>query len=161
MQTDTATATVNHATFTIERSFPVAPSRVFAAFADPAKKRRWFAAGAGHSVTEPHEMDFRVGGREHTERRIQGGPIDGARLENDTVFLDILPDTRIILAYTMSVNGARISASLATFELQPSAEGTRLVFTDQGAFFENSDGPDLRKHGWTVILNNLAAELEA
>ena len=60
----------------------------------------------------------------------------------------------------MSVNGARISSSLATFELQPTAEGTRLLFTDQGAFFENSDGPDLRKQGWTVILNSLAAELE-
>ncbi len=159
MSTATATAAVSHATFTIERDFPVSPDRVFAAFADPAKKRRWFAAGAGHAVTEPHQMDFQVGGREHSARIIQGGPIDGALLENHTVYLDIVPDTRIVVAYTMAVNGARISASLATFELQPTAEGTRLVFTDQGAYLENSDGPDLRKHGWSTILNSLAAEL--
>ena len=36
---------VTHATFVIERSYPKAPGRVFAAFADPDKKRRWFAEG--------------------------------------------------------------------------------------------------------------------
>ena len=159
MPTTAASASVSHATFTIERSFPVAPGRVFAAFADPNKKRRWFAAGAGHAVTEPLQMDFQVGGREHTERLIHGDPIDGAQLANDTVFLDILPDARIVLAYSMSVNGTRISSSLATFELQPTPEGTRLVFTDQGAYFENSDGEEIRKQGWTTILNSLAAEL--
>ncbi len=152
---------VHHATFTIERSFPVAPHRVFAAFADPAKKRRWFAAGAADSVTEPHQMDFQVGGREHSQRLIQGGPIQGALLDNHTTYLDIVPDARIVLAYTMSVNGNRISASLATFELQAVPEGTRLVFTDQGAYLPNSDGPDMRKHGWGEILKGLAAELES
>ena len=73
--------------------------------------------------------------------------------------MDIIPDTRIVLAYTMSVKGARISASLGTFELVPISEGTRLVFTDQSAFFEHSDGPHLRKQGWKGILNSLAAEL--
>ena len=34
---------VTHATFTIRRAYPAAPERVFAAFSDPAKKRRCFA----------------------------------------------------------------------------------------------------------------------
>jgi hypothetical protein len=34
---------VVHSTFAIERTYPVALSRVFAAFADGATKRRWFA----------------------------------------------------------------------------------------------------------------------
>ncbi len=38
---------VTHGTYVIERSFPVKPERVFAAFADPVKKQRWFAAGEG------------------------------------------------------------------------------------------------------------------
>jgi uncharacterized protein YndB with AHSA1/START domain len=36
---------VTHATFTLERSYPVPPARVFAAWADPAAKARWFTPG--------------------------------------------------------------------------------------------------------------------
>jgi uncharacterized protein YndB with AHSA1/START domain len=38
---------VTHGTFVIERSDPVSAERVFAAFADPARKKRWFAEGEG------------------------------------------------------------------------------------------------------------------
>jgi uncharacterized protein YndB with AHSA1/START domain len=33
---------VEHATFVIERRYDASPARVFAAWADPAAKRRWF-----------------------------------------------------------------------------------------------------------------------
>ena len=36
---------ITHATFTLERSYPVPPARVFAAWADPAAKARWFTPG--------------------------------------------------------------------------------------------------------------------
>ena len=36
---------VTHATFSLERSYPVPPARVFTAWSDPAAKARWFAAG--------------------------------------------------------------------------------------------------------------------
>ena len=38
---------VTHATFTLERSYPVPPARVFAAWADPAAKASWFTPGPG------------------------------------------------------------------------------------------------------------------
>ena len=44
---------VEHGTFVIERTFPADISRVFQAFADPAQKAAWFAAGATHG----QEMD--------------------------------------------------------------------------------------------------------
>lgn len=147
-----ATTNVTHATYVIERNLPATPDRVFAAFADPKKKMRWFAEGA----IDEYELDFAVGGREYTRRHIQGGPIDGALLENYTTFQDIVPDQRIVTAYAMLVNGARISASLATFEFIPNTQGTTLLFTDQAAFFENSDGAEMRKAGWTKLIDSLA-----
>ena len=38
---------VTHSTFSIERTFPVPPARVFFAFENAATKRRWFAEGEG------------------------------------------------------------------------------------------------------------------
>ena len=55
---------VTHATFTLERSYPVPPARVFAAWAEPAAKARWFTPGPGSG----HELDFRIGGREVRHR---------------------------------------------------------------------------------------------
>ena len=43
-----------HASFTIERSYAASPARVFAAFADPAQKRRWFAEGEGWELSLIH-----------------------------------------------------------------------------------------------------------
>jgi uncharacterized protein YndB with AHSA1/START domain len=159
----TSTRTVVHATFTIERAYRAAPGRVFAAFADPAAKRRWFAEGEGFFVRE-YAVDFRVGGRETARFAFQGGPPGapsaGTPMGNDTVYQDIVPNERIVLAYTMTVAERRISASLATFELVPEGGGTRLVFTEQAAFFQGADGPQMREQGWRALLEALARELE-
>ena len=56
---------VTHGTFVIERTYPASPARVFAAFADPAIKDRWFGGPEEWDRGEG-EMDFRVGGREVT-----------------------------------------------------------------------------------------------
>ena len=61
--TTPATPTTQHDTFTIERRYPVAPKRVFRAFADRDTKVRWFGCVEGWEVAE-HTLDFRVGGRE-------------------------------------------------------------------------------------------------
>src|SRR5258708_36007270 len=144
---------VTHATFTIERNYPKPPQRVFAAFSDPAKKRRWFAEGEEFQV-EKFEMDFRVGDTERSSFLVKG-----MECVNNTVYLDIVPDRRIVLAYTMTLAGKRFSSSQATFELVPAEKGTDLVFTEQGAFFEGADGPQMRQEGWTKLLESLAREV--
>ena len=149
---------VTHGTYVIERSFPVKPERVFAAFADPVKKQRWFAGGEGK--TEKFEMDFRVGGNERTQRRMgDNTPFPGVALTNQTNYQDIVPNKRVVFAYTMTLGDKRISASLVTVELLPTEKGTDLIFTDQGAYFEGADGPQMREHGWGVLLGQLEKEL--
>jgi len=150
---------VTHSTFVIERSYPAAPERVFAAFADPARKRRWFGEGETRRV-EGFEMDFRVGGRERSCYRLtERSPFPGAVVINDTTYQDIVPARRIVIAYTMAFGERRFSASQATFEFLPTDEGTALVFTEQGAFFEGADGPQMREDGWRKLLEKLAKEM--
>ena len=149
---------VIHSTFVIERSYPATPDRVFAAFADPARKRRWFVEGEGHDV-EHFEMDFRVGGKERARFRFQEGTLlRGIACTNDISYLDIVPNRRLVHASTMTVGEKCISAALATFEFLPSETGTGLIFTHQGAYFEGADGPDMREAGWRKLFERLTAE---
>ena len=149
---------VIHSTFVIERSYPATPERVFGAFADPAKKRRWFFEGNGHEV-EHFEMDFRVGGREHARFRFkEGTPLKGIACTSDNSYLDIVANHRVVLASTMAVGERCISASLVTLEFLPSETGTDLIVTHQGAFFEGADGPEMREAGWRALLDRLNGE---
>jgi uncharacterized protein YndB with AHSA1/START domain len=154
METIMEKQSVTHSTFVLERSYPTTPERVFSALADPAKKRRWFAE-SGELGPREFEMDFRVGGSEHSRFKMK----DGTPLANDTTYQDIVPNERVVFAYTMSVGGRRISASLSTIELVPTDKGTNFVYTEQAAFFEGSDGAKIRETGWSLIFEQLAKEL--
>ena len=150
---------VIHHTFVLERSFPKPPERVFSAFADPAKKRRWFAEGERHEI-EVYESDFRVGGTEHLRYRFkEGTPFPGTALINEARSQDIVPNRRIVSASTMDLADKRISASLVTFEFLRTDTGTDLIFTHQGTFFEGSGDPQMREAGWRKLLDNLAMEV--
>ncbi len=141
---------VTHATFAVERTYAAPPARVFAAWADPAAKTRWF----GGSDWD-HELDFRVGGRE-----VSTGTVDGTVFTFEGRYQDIIPDERIVYAYDMHMGEDRISVSLATVELNPEGEGTKLVFTEQGAFLDGLDDPSQRESGTGSLLDALGKELE-
>jgi uncharacterized protein YndB with AHSA1/START domain len=145
-----------HRSFTIERTYPTAPARVFRALSDPVKKRRWFAEGEGFTV-ESYSLDFRVGGFERTRFRHGKGPL----MTNDCVYLDIADNERIIFAYSMTIGGAPMSSSLGAMELVPAAKGTLLRFTEHTAYVDGQDGSEGRRQGSAELLEALAKELDA
>lgn len=152
---------ITHDTFVIKRNYPTTPERVFAALSDPAKKRRWFAESDHHDV-EKFEMDFQVGGTEHSLYRFKPGtPFAGVELSSCATYFDIVPNRRIVTASTMEIGGRRISVALATFELVPTQTGTDLIFTHQAVFFEGADGPKMRQQGWEHLLGRLTNDLGA
>ncbi|MDB4962250.1 MAG: hypothetical protein JWP01_2249 [Myxococcales bacterium] len=158
---------VLHHTFVIERRYAQPPARVFAAFADPARKRRWMggeserhhATRDSHGETfviDSHTLEFRVEGAERWRFRA-----NGALMTNDTFYLDIVPDRRIVFAYTMASGDARFSSSHTTIELVPDGAGTTLIFTEQGAYFDNkAESAAAREHGTRALLDALATEVE-
>jgi uncharacterized protein YndB with AHSA1/START domain len=151
---------VIHHTFVSERAYPVPPERVFAAFSDPAQKRRWYAEGQSHQI-ESYEMDFRVGGREHYASRFkEGTPVAGLSLKSENIYRDIVPNRRIIFTSTMAMEDKCFSISLGTIELLPTKPGTDLILTFQSAFLEGADGPEMREAGWRGLLDKLGRELE-
>lgn len=150
---------VTHDSFTLERQIAASPARVFAAWADPALKRKWFIDSDGPGWEErAYEMDFRVGGGETGRFVLTGDGPDAGEHANATTYLDIVSEARIVYAYTMAMNGAIHSASLATVEFEPAGGGTLVRYTEQGIFFDTSDGASGRKGGWTWLLDALAAQ---
>jgi uncharacterized protein YndB with AHSA1/START domain len=146
-----------HSTFVLERSFPHAPDRIFALLATPNAKRRWFLEDPGTTI-DHFEMDFRVGGTELARYSYHNGsPVDGLPFTNEGTFFDIVPDRRVVTAFSMSLAGRRISVTLVTFDLRPVEAGTALTVIHQGVFFEGADGPRLRELGWIKLVDRLEA----
>ena len=127
------------------------PARVFAAWATPEAKARWFVGPEGWQRGD-YQLDFNVGGREH----LSGGPPGGPAHIYDAIYQDIVPNDRIIYGYDMHLDDKRISVSLATVEFKPAGKGTRLTFTEQGAFLDGFDDPSMRERGTVVLLENLS-----
>jgi uncharacterized protein YndB with AHSA1/START domain len=149
--TDTA---ASHATFSIERTYPAAPARVFHALSDPAAKARWFAGPPGAAI-ERREMDCRVGGRE----RLAGSHGDGRRFIFEALYYDVVPDRRLVYAYDMHIDGRHISVSLATVVLTPASGGTKLTITEQDVFLDGYDDAGSRERGTDSLLDKLGAAL--
>jgi uncharacterized protein YndB with AHSA1/START domain len=155
--------TQTHATFVLEREYPVPVDRVWAAFADPEIKRKWFG---GEEVADVERSDdFRVGGVTIDDGRFsEDGPLSQFR----ATYTDITPNERIVYAYDMWLEGVHASTSITTVVFQPiddgAGPGTRLTFTEQGVHLDgvHGPGPDAaagRESGTAGLLDTLGKVL--
>jgi uncharacterized protein YndB with AHSA1/START domain len=144
-----------HDSFSIDRHFDAKPARVFQAFADPAAKSLWFA-GPPDAKQEDASFDFREGGRETVVTVMP----DGNRFGFYATYTDIVPDERIVYTYEMTLDGERISVSVATVEVRAGeSDGTDLRITEHGVYLDGLDQPAFRKQGSEQLLEALGKSL--
>ena len=145
-----------HTSFVLERQFKASAARVFAAWADPATKLRWNDCHAEMNATE-FSMDFRPGGFETYRSAL----LDGTKLAVDKVFLDIVPQARIVFAYSMAASGKALSASLVTVEFADTPAGSTLKLTEQLAYLDGHHDIEQRRRGTEEGLDRLLLEVDA
>jgi len=151
--TDRSTA---HGSFSVERTYPATPQRVFEAWSSQEAKDRWFGEGDDFlATTDQYILDFRVGGSE----RLGGTLPSGRTFDYHAVYHDIVVGHRIVASYDVRIDGRRVSVSLMTVELSEVPSGTRVVLTEQGAFLDGLDSNAEREDGARDSLDKLDAYL--
>ncbi|MEK8128758.1 SRPBCC family protein [Paenibacillus filicis] len=136
-----------HSTFRIERNYRATAERVFAAWSDRSAKARWFQPA--------EDFDFRVGGREIS----RGGPPGGPVFTFEAHYQEIVPHERLVYTYSLDQGDIRISVSIATIEFIPTSDGVKMIFTEQGTFFDGHDMPEQRELGTHDMLDLLGKSL--
>lgn len=138
-----ADAPAIHDRFTLVRTYPHAPAKVFAAFATEEGKRRWFSGPSPDWDLVERQFDFSVGGIETIEANWKSGR--NSRM--DAIYHDIVPDRRIVYSYRMTINGTPISVSMTSVELAAEGAGTRLTLTEHGIYLDGYEDKGSREHG--------------
>lgn len=140
-----------HATFTVERRLAAPRARAFAAW-QGASLANWYVhdGQASECINE-----FRVGGLQRIVFGPQGGPV----FRGEARYEDIAPDERIVTAGSMYRDAVCCSSTLCTIEFFDADEGSRIVLTDQTAYYVG-DYSQSRREGWEKILGWLEAYLQ-
>lgn len=138
--------------FTLVRDYPVPVEVVWTAFADAEQKRSWFGTSDDWSTGE-WQHDFRVGGVDVAEGDFHGGPLSRYVAR----YTDIVEFNRIVTSYDMWLDEVHISTSVASYEFEAVAEGTRLHHTEHGIHLDGFDDGSQREAG----SQGLHARLEA
>ena len=152
---DTIERSQTHATFVIERSYPVPVSAVWHALSNNEARDQWFGGGPEFDVQEKSH-DFRVGGHGVEAGQWRGGP--SSRFLS--TYTDIVNQQRMIFTYDMWVDERHMSTSLTTIVVEPDGDGTRLTYTEQGVHLDGLDTVDGREEGTRGLLDNLGSFLE-
>ncbi len=129
------TTPVFHHQFTVERRYPASPAHCFRHFLDPEARRIWYIHVEDGWILHDYEpaTDPAPGAREYMRVSPPGSQVV---ITNDTRHCVVVPGELFVYAYWMTLDGAHISASVATVEFRPDGTGTHLVFTEQGTFTE-------------------------
>jgi len=133
---------------TVKRRLKAPPAKVFAAWTDPEKMKRWM--GPGEIVAERVESDARVGGRYRVEMRRPSGETHCV----GGVYREIVPNEKLVFTWAWDpVAPDEPHESLVTVLLKADESGTLLTLIHERLFDEESRAG--HEGGWNGALNKL------
>lgn len=144
-------------TIVIERSLKAAPEQVFKAWADIEERKLWDVPGNDWVIAEM-EQDFREDGIERSRFGPAGQPI----AESFGRFQLIEENSRIVSAGVMRAldEGTVSSATMLTVDFEAAEGGTKLTLIDQSVYLGEGETAEMRRSGWTSIVEKLRQYLE-
>jgi len=127
---------------TIVRRIKAPPSKVWAAITQPDHMIQWWGPDAGPTLRA--DVDVRPGGRFNVVFRL----LNGEEHNPTGIYREVIPERK--LAFTWDLPGER--ASLVTFLLEPTDEGTELTL-----LHEHLPEAERESHerGWSGLLDKL------
>ena len=138
-------ATATKPSLTIKRRFNAPPAKVFSAWTNPEKIKRWM--GPGEIKTVRAEADLRVGGRYYI------GMLTPAGEAHDVsgVYREVVPNEKLVYSWAWKSTPER--ESLVTVTFKDDGGGTLLTITHEQFFDEAAR--DSHQGGWNGALVKL------
>jgi uncharacterized protein YndB with AHSA1/START domain len=134
---------------TIKRRFNAAPAKVFAAWIDPEKVKRWMGPGEVKALRV--ESDPRTGGR---YRWVMQAP-NGEQHDVSGVYREVVPNEKLVFTWAWKSTPER--ESLVTVALKSDGDGTLMTLTHEQFFDE--EARDRHQGGWNGAMPKLEAYL--
>jgi uncharacterized protein YndB with AHSA1/START domain len=140
-----STAATVKPSLTIKRRFNAPPAKVFAAWTDPGKVKRWM--GPGEVKTVRAENDLRVGGHYYI------GMLTPAGETHDVsgVYREVIPNEKLVFTWAWKSTPER--ESLVTVTFKRDGDDTLMTLTHEQFFDE--DARDRHQHGWNGAIEKL------
>lgn len=145
---------VRHETLRFQREYAVTPDLVFETYVDVEARARW-SAPSDSAVVIYTQDDFRVGGAD----RYRCGDRRAPQYEGEVRYVDIVDGSRILYSEVITAGEKPLAASMVTWEIAPTTEGSRLTVTVQVASFVGEEMVVGTRVGMNAALDNLGAQL--
>jgi uncharacterized protein YndB with AHSA1/START domain len=130
---------------TIKRRFSAAPEKVFKAWTDPEKIKRWM--GPGEIKTIRAENDVRAGGR---FRIVMLAP-NGEEHDVSGIYREVMANEKLV--YTWAWKSTPERESIVTVTFKPDGDGTLLTLSHEQFFDEAAR--DSHQGGWNGAMEKL------
>lgn len=133
-----STAATVKPSLTIKRRFNAPPAKVFSAWIDPEKVKRWMGPGEVKALNV--ESDPRVGGR---YRWIMQAP-DGQQHDVSGSYREVVPNEKLVFTWAWKSTPERQSLVTVTFK----DDGGGTLMTLHHEQFFDDDARDRHNQGW-------------